>query len=66
MPLIAALVFAFLVVAVLLGRALGQRLAERHLTAETRDTIKLSLGFEPPSKTPSRERSRNRVARAAF
>jgi hypothetical protein len=44
-PLIAALVFAFLVVAVLLGRALGQRLAERHLTAETRDTIKLSLGL---------------------
>jgi hypothetical protein len=45
MPSIAVVVFAFLVVAVLLGRALGQRLAERHLTAETRDTVKLSLGL---------------------
>jgi len=45
MPLIAALVFVLLVVAVLLGRALGRHLAERHLTAETRDTIKLSLGL---------------------
>ena len=45
MPLIAAFAFAFLVFAVLLGRALGQRLAKRHLTAETRDTIKLSLGL---------------------
>jgi hypothetical protein len=40
-----ALVFLCLVAAVLLGRASGQRLAERHLTAETRDTVKLSLGL---------------------
>jgi hypothetical protein len=30
---------------VLLGRALSRRLAEHHLTHETRDTIKLSLGL---------------------
>lgn len=41
----AALVFICLVVAVLLGRVSNGRLSERHLTAETRDTIKLSLGL---------------------
>jgi hypothetical protein len=45
MPMTAGLVFACLVVAVLLGRLLGQRLSPEHLTAETRDTIKLSLGL---------------------
>lgn len=40
-----ALVFLCLVAAVLLGRASAQRLAERHLTPETRDTVKLSLGL---------------------
>jgi hypothetical protein len=41
----AVLVFGCLVVAVLLGRALSLRLSEHHLTAETRDTVKLSLGL---------------------
>ena len=41
----AVLVFVCLVVAVLLGRASSGLLSERHLTAETRDTIKLSLGL---------------------
>lgn len=40
-----ALVFLCLAAAVLLGRISSQRLAERHLTVETRDTIKLSLGL---------------------
>jgi hypothetical protein len=41
----AAFVFVFLVVAVLLGRASSGLLSEHHLTVETRDTIKLSLGL---------------------
>ena len=41
----AVLVFACLVLAVLLGRICSQRLSEHRLTAETRDTIKLSLGL---------------------
>jgi len=45
MPTIAALVFASLVVAVTLGRICSGRLSGEHLTAETRDTIKLSLGL---------------------
>ena len=45
MSLAPLLVFACLVLAVLLGRALGGRLSEQHLTVETRDTIKLSLGL---------------------
>lgn len=45
MTLTAAVVFSCLIVAVLLGRASSRRLAEHHLTAETRDTIKLSLGL---------------------
>ena len=45
MPMTAVLVFVCLVVAVLLGRALSGRLSEHHLTVETRDTIKLSLGL---------------------
>jgi hypothetical protein len=45
MSMIAVLVFACLVVAVLLGRVCSRRLSEHHLTAETRDTIKLSLGL---------------------
>lgn len=40
-----ALVFLCLMIAVLLGRISSRRLAERHLTVETRDTIKLSLGL---------------------
>jgi hypothetical protein len=38
-------VFLCLCAAVLLGRALSRRLAEHHLTQETRDTVKLSLGL---------------------
>jgi hypothetical protein len=45
MPMTAVLVFACLVVAVLLGRASSRRLSEHHLTQETRDTVKLSLGL---------------------
>src|SRR6185503_5888462 len=45
MPMTAVLVFVCLVVAVLLGRAMSGRLSEHHLTDETRDTIKLSLGL---------------------
>ena len=45
MSLTPVLVFSCLVVAVLLGRALGGRLGEQHLTPDTRDTIKLSLGL---------------------
>lgn len=45
MTVIATLVFSCLVIAVLLGRVSGQRLSEQHLGAETRDTIKLSLGL---------------------
>jgi hypothetical protein len=45
MSVTATLVFACLVVAVLLGRASSQRLSPHHLTVETRDTIKLSLGL---------------------
>jgi len=45
MPMTAVLVFVCLVVAVLLGRAMGGRLSEHHLTDSTRDTIKLSLGL---------------------
>jgi hypothetical protein len=41
----ALLVFGCLIIAVLLGRVSGQRLSEHHLTSETRDTIKLSLGL---------------------
>src|SRR5262245_38647248 len=40
-----AVVFGSLAAAVLLGRAAAGRLRDRHLTAETRDTIKLSLGL---------------------
>jgi len=45
MPMTAVLVFGCLVLAVLLGRPCSRRLSEHHLTAETRDTIKLSLGL---------------------
>src|SRR6185503_17651695 len=45
MPMTAVLVFVCLVVAVLLGRSMGGRLSEHHLTDSTRDTIKLSLGL---------------------
>ncbi len=45
MSITAALVFCCLVLAVLLGRVSNLRLSEHHLTAETRDTIKLSLGL---------------------
>lgn len=41
----AILVFSSLMIAVLLGRTSSRHLAEHHLTAETRDTIKLSLGL---------------------
>jgi hypothetical protein len=43
--LTATLVFACLVAAVLLGQAASRRLAEHHLTPDTRDTVKLSLGL---------------------
>jgi hypothetical protein len=43
--LTATLVFVCLVAAVLLGQAASQRLAEHHLAADTRDTVKLSLGL---------------------
>jgi uncharacterized membrane protein YfcA len=43
--MVIALVFVCLVAAVVLGQVFSRRLAERHLTAETRDTIKLSLGL---------------------
>jgi hypothetical protein len=42
---IAALVFACLTAAVLLGKTASRRLADRHLGEDTRDTIKLSLGL---------------------
>jgi len=45
MSITSILVFACLVIAVLLGRASSQRLSPHHLTVETRDTIKLSLGL---------------------
>jgi hypothetical protein len=47
MPLyvVAALVFAVLGAAVALGMKLSHRLAEHHLSSESRDTIKLSLGL---------------------
>jgi hypothetical protein len=45
MSMIALLVFACLVAAVLLGQVSSRRLSEHHLTADTRDTIKLSLGL---------------------
>jgi hypothetical protein len=45
MSMIAALVFFCLILAVLLGQLCSRRLSEHHLTAETRDTIKLSLGL---------------------
>src|SRR5688572_29024871 len=41
----AILAFACLAFAVLLGRASSRRLSSEHLSAETRDTIKLSLGL---------------------
>jgi hypothetical protein len=41
----AILAFACLAVAVLLGRVSSRRLSSEHLSAETRDTIKLSLGL---------------------
>jgi outer membrane murein-binding lipoprotein Lpp len=43
--LIASLVLVCLVAAVLLGQAASRRLAQHHLTPETRDTVKLSLGL---------------------
>jgi hypothetical protein len=43
--LTATLVFVCLVAAVLLGQAASRRLAEHHLTPDTRDTVKLSLGL---------------------
>jgi hypothetical protein len=41
----AAVIFACLVAAVLLGRAMSRWLPEHHLSSDTRDTIKLSLGL---------------------
>jgi hypothetical protein len=43
--LIASFVLVCLVAAVLLGQMASRRLAERHLTPDTRDTVKLSLGL---------------------
>src|SRR5438874_9120476 len=43
--LAALIVFGCLVGAILLGRALRQLLPEDHLTADSRDTIKLAMGL---------------------
>ena len=43
--LTALIVFGCLVGAVLLGRALRRLLPEDHLTADSRDTIKLAMGL---------------------
>jgi hypothetical protein len=43
--LTATLVFVCLVAAVLLGQAASRRLPHHHLTPDTRDTVKLSLGL---------------------
>ena len=43
--LTALIVFGCLVGAVLLGRALRRLLPEEHLTADSRDTIKLAMGL---------------------
>src|SRR5260370_37222766 len=44
-PLTAVIVFGCMVGAVLLGRALRRVLPEEHLTADSRDTIKLAMGL---------------------
>ncbi|HEX7236246.1 MAG TPA: hypothetical protein VF405_04735 [Gammaproteobacteria bacterium] len=42
---IVAIVFAFLILAVMLGMTMSGRLAEHHLSSESRDTVKLALGL---------------------
>src|SRR5262245_56276561 len=45
MAAVAAVVFACLTAAVALGRIMSVRLDERHLSSESRDTVKLALGL---------------------